>query len=189
MVSTLEDIFNNKCKIESDINEHMPTLLKYAKECETITEMGVRWITSTWAFLTAKPKYLVSYDFQSPATWGSRIEDVYEMAKKNGVVYKFIEEDVLKVKILQTDLLFIDTWHAYEQLIKELKLHSGSVNKYIILHDTETFAFRDEPGYQESEDIGLELALNEFLHNNKEWRLYEKFANNNGLTILKRYNG
>jgi len=30
----------------------------------------------------------------------------------------------------------------------------------------------------------LEPAIDEFLESNKEWRVVERFANNNGLTIL-----
>ena len=40
----------NRCANErSDINEHIPTLLKYAEECDHITEMGVRKGVSLWA--------------------------------------------------------------------------------------------------------------------------------------------
>lgn len=51
----------------SDINEHFDTLLKYGSECENITELGVRGICSTWAFLAAKPKILTSYDLKHPS--------------------------------------------------------------------------------------------------------------------------
>ena len=37
----LEDIINNIHATPSDINEHIPTLVKYASECDHITEMGV----------------------------------------------------------------------------------------------------------------------------------------------------
>ena len=59
---TLEQIYYQKCNSPSDINEHLPTLKRYADECEHITEMGVRWVVSTYAFLMSKPKKLVSID-------------------------------------------------------------------------------------------------------------------------------
>jgi hypothetical protein len=34
--------YNNLSRFPSDINEHLPTLYKYATECETILETGVR---------------------------------------------------------------------------------------------------------------------------------------------------
>ena len=35
------------------------------------------------------------------------------------------------------DLTFIDTWHVYGQLKRELDKFSKITNKYIIMHDTE----------------------------------------------------
>ena len=35
----------------SDIMEHLPTLYKYATECESVLELGVRGCVSSWAFL------------------------------------------------------------------------------------------------------------------------------------------
>lgn len=166
----------------SDINEHINTLIKYGRECEHITEMGVRWIVSTWAFLYAKPKELHSYDILPPSNWGCDINEVYNVAKANNVKFNFYLKDVTKISIVPTDLLFIDTWHVYDQLKTELNLHSHNVKKYIILHDTETFKYKGE-----SENYkGLWFAIEEFLNSNKSWTIHEHYSNNNGLTILKR---
>jgi hypothetical protein len=62
----LEEIVNTIWRTPSDINEHIPALVEYASECEHITEMGVRAITSTWAFLGAAPNKLISYGFENP---------------------------------------------------------------------------------------------------------------------------
>ena len=35
---------------------------------------------------------------------------------------------------------------------------------------------------------GLWTAIEEFLYNNKDWIIWEKKPNNNGLTVLKRIN-
>lgn len=53
---TLEQKYTELCVNPSDINEHLPTLKKYAEECDHITEMGVRGIVSTYALLMGKPK-------------------------------------------------------------------------------------------------------------------------------------
>ena len=55
-MAILETYYEERCKKPSDINEHLPTLKKYSEECEHITEMGVRWVVSTFAFLMGKPK-------------------------------------------------------------------------------------------------------------------------------------
>ena len=42
----------NRCpgKNSVDIMEHLPTLYKYAKECDSAFETGVRGCVSSWAF-------------------------------------------------------------------------------------------------------------------------------------------
>ena len=183
-----------KIQIKSDINEHLQTLRRYGSECETIIEMGVRGITSTWAFLASSPKKMVSIDFQHPSIFGGNIEEVSDLAREYGIDFEFRLQNTLVCDIEECDLLFIDTWHDYLQLKSELYRHSSKVKKYIIFHDTNSFGFRNEDNY-ETYDMGREEtnlpkglvpAIDEFLFSNKEWYLYEKFANNNGITILKR---
>jgi hypothetical protein len=189
----LEQIVNQIYTTPSDINEHIPTLVEYASECEHITEMGVRAITSTWAFLGAAPKKLVSYDMENPSHYGADINVVYEVAKQYGLDYEFIQADVLTIDIEETDLLFLDTWHAYDQLKAELVKHNSKARKYIIMHDTTSYEFRDEPLTSEntfkgekSSGKGLWPAITEFLEENNNWELHKRFTNNNGVTILKR---
>ena len=189
----LEQIVNQIYRTPSDINEHIPALIEYASECETITEMGVRAITSTWAFLGAAPKKLISYDMEDPSHYGSSIQTVYDVAKQYGLNFKFIKTDVLKIDIEETDLLFLDTWHAYDQLKAELEKHSSKAKKYIIIHDTTSYEFRDEPLTSEntfegekSSGKGLWPAITEFLDSHNEWELHKRYVNNNGLTVIKR---
>lgn len=159
--------------IGSDICEHLKILRLYSEECSHITEMGVQWIVSTWAFLSAKPKKLISIDIRDPIYYGAKIQDVYDAAKEIGVDFEFILGNDLEIPIEETDLLFLDTEHTYVQLSKELKLLSPKTKKYIIMHDTETFG--DE----------LIPAINEFLLSNSLWKIEAQFYNNNGLIILK----
>lgn len=170
------------CKEISDINEHMPTLYQYALECKHITEMGVRNVVSTWAFLNAKPDTLISYDIHT----SSNIKEVYTAAAEINTKFTFIQSDVLKTNIEDTDLLFIDTLHQYNQLTKELNMHANKVRKYIIFHDTSKFEYRDE--YTDSLG-GLWPAIETFLEKNKNfWKLKERYTNNNGLTVIERIN-
>lgn len=190
MIYDLETKVNEMYFTPSDINEHIPTLLKYGSECDSITEMGVRAICSTWAFLGSSPKKMRSYDIQNPSNWGGDIQSVKETAEYYGMDFDFILADVLKIEIEETDLLFLDTWHAYKQLKSELELHASKVKKYIVFHDTTSFATKDETSYEiwgdewKGEGIGIWLAIEEFLHSNPEWKLIERFENNNGLTII-----
>lgn len=192
MIYDLETKVNEMYFTPSDINEHIPVLLKYGSECKHITEMGVRGICSTWAFLGASPEKLISYDIQDPSTWGESIQNVKDTADAYGIDFTFILADVLKIEIEETDLLFLDTWHSYKQLKSELELHANKAKKYIVFHDTTSYANRDETSYEhwgdewKAEGIGIWKAIEEFLESNLNWKLKERHHNNNGLTIIER---
>lgn len=186
--------YNRLCNIPSDINEHLPTLKRYASECQSVTEMGVRFACSTWAFIEARPKKItcidIRYDFFEPSEkWVKKMCEFYN------IEFIWKTDDSLKIEIEQTDLLFIDTLHTFNQLSKELEKHHKFVSKYIILHDTTTFGHIDESIYGHASNIvksesvsstGLRPALNNFLTKYSEWKIKEDFTNNNGLTVIER---
>jgi hypothetical protein len=180
------DKYDEKCAQPSDIHELLPYLYQYAKECEHITEMGVRNPTSTYAFLAANPKKLISYDI---SRWEA-VDEAEKLAKECGVNFEFIQQDVLKADIEETDFLFIDTFHTATQLERELARHSGKVRKYIGFHDTETYFINGEIPYEGiPADVacgrGLKFALEPFLMQGT-FRVIFKIPTNNGLTIIER---
>jgi hypothetical protein len=192
-VKNLIEYFEEKKNIISDINEHLEIFKKYSEECDVVIEMGVRGIVSTWAFMMGKPKKMISIDINHPSEFGGNIEEVYRLAEENNIEYEFRLANTLICNIEDCDLLFIDTWHDYLQLKKELHRHHDKVKKYIIFHDTVSFGFRNEnpyENYNEEQEYnlskGLNPAINEFCINNSNWYIHERFANNNGITILKR---
>jgi len=174
-MNALSKLYGDCCTTPSDINEHLPTLYRLACKCRHITELGTRTGVSTTALLFAQPQTLVCYD-------KVRLGAVERLESLSGRThFTFHQADVAGVEIAETDLLFIDTWHVYSQLQKELKLHAGKARKYIVLHDTTTFGERGETeGHR-----GLWPAVEEFLAQGT-FRLVERFENNNGLTVLER---
>jgi hypothetical protein len=185
--------YESNCLNKSDINEHLPTIYEYGKKCSHVTEMGVRWISSTWALLFSSPKKIISYDIVRHP----KINEVISLCKEYNIDFTFHEKDVLKENIEETELLFIDTLHTYQQLISELRIHSIKVSKYIILHDTVTYARIDEKIYNHASEIiknsksekrGLMTAVEDFLDSDigSNWIIDKHFINNNGLTILKK---
>lgn len=183
-MNRLEQKYLDLCNKNSDINEHLPTLKRYTQQCETVTEMGVRWIVSTYAFMMGDPKKLISIDIKHPNEYDGNLNEVIDIAKENNIDFKFVLGDTREIEIEETDLLFIDTWHVYEQLKIELEKHAPKAKKYIIMHDTTLFEHNGEgQGY-----IGLWPAVEEFLAANSQWVIHERYTNNNGLTILKRKN-
>ena len=185
---------NNPIEYKSiDIHQHLETLKKYGEEVEVITEMGVRWGASTIALANSYPKKLTSYDIVTTKESTNHTLILNEELEN----YKFIQSDSIKVEIEETDILFIDTLHTYNQLISELNKHSHKVKNYIILHDTETYGLVDENIYNHASSIiknqnitkkGLLNAIDDFLKTEEgtKWEIHEVFKNNNGLTILKR---
>lgn len=166
----------------SDINEHMELLKSLADEVDHVTEMGTRTGVSTRAFL-ASDVTLRAYDLFLDV----RVQQLFDLAKEEGKDAEYIQDNVLEVEIDETDLLFIDTWHCYDQLIAELKLHAPKVKKYIAFHDTQTYGTRSEEFMSRVGSNGLLPAIIHYMieHPN-EWRFKIHRTNNNGLSVLER---
>ena len=204
------DLVKNKyyflCNQQSDINEHLPTLYQYASKCESIIEMGVRGCISSWALIYG----LLNNNNPNKKILLNDITecDINELlsATKDlniNVTYNWINDLDLDIKE-NVDLIFIDTWHVYGHLKRELNKFSVITNKYIIMHDTTVDAIEGETirgGHDavleskhsgipvEEITCGLWKAIEEFLDaNKKDWKLCERYHNNNGLTILERLN-
>ena len=191
-MSVLQEVYDEHVDMPSDINEHLPVLYKYAKECSTIIEMGTREGSSIYAFALAQPKNLISMDL-GPF---HNSELLKQALAQVGTAYEHVMASTLEVEIPEVELLFIDTEHSYLQLKAELARHGNKATKYLIFHDTTTFGYTDSASYgdqglrPEGDEIkhGLVPAIDEFLAVNLHWVRHEVLENNNGLTILKRIN-
>ena len=135
------------------------------------------------------------------------IDEFLKIAELNSIEVKYNWCNNLDLDFLEDesyDLTFIDTWHIYGQLKRELAKFSKITNKYIIMHDTEIDGIYGET-LRNSEmrnniDMlsiatkipkdeilkGLQPAIVEFLNANTNWTIEKHYKNNNGLTILKR---
>lgn len=188
---TIKEHFIEKCNILGDVNEHLPILKKYAEKCDHITEMGIRYAVSAWAFLAGRPEKFIGYDINYEPV----IDEIKRLCENENIEFQYKNEEVSIAIIEQTDLLFIDTWHVYEQTKRELEQHYNKVNKYIILHDTETYKYKNEKDFPHwnppliktiKSPEGIWPAVEEFLQIHSEWVIKEHFSNNNGLTIMER---
>jgi cephalosporin hydroxylase len=198
---TLSDKYIVRAQTPSDINEHLPTLLSYGMDCNHITECGVRSVVSSYAFAVAlknkSPNKLIQVDLD----WHPNLDVFKNECMREGVNVVFYKQSDLECPMEETELLFIDTWHIYGHLKRELERWNPYVSKYIIFHDTTVDEWYGESirmgmnieqqvresGYPEEEiRKGLWPAIEEFLEEHPEWEIKERFTNNNGLTILKR---
>jgi len=171
-----EKEYQDACARDTDIHEHLPVLSELTSQCTHVTELGVGWAQSTRAFLRHDIE-LHSYEFMPQPG----IREFFEEAKNAGRNVTLHVDDTRKVDIAETDLLFVDSLHIYEQVQKELELHAGKARKFIGFHDTTTYADNGEFGGR-----GIWPAIQEFIDSHPEWQLVERRTNNNGLTILKR---
>ena len=201
-IDNIKSKYDYLCETTSDINEHLPTIYQYATDCESIIELGVRGCISSWALSYGlinnnKHKKKLLLNDISPC----KIDELLLFTKNFiDIDYKWIND--LELDITEwVDLVFIDTWHVYGQLKRELDKFSKITNKYIIMHDTEidkTYGESLRLGWDiDSQSLetgipkdeimcGLDKAINEFLENNKNWIKIESYKNNNGLTIIKK---
>ena len=169
-------------RLPSDINEHLELLKSLADSVEHVTEMGTRTGVSTRAFLAADVT-LRAYDL----FLDGYVSQLFELAQKEGKDAKYIESNVLETEIEYTDLLFIDTWHCYDQLYAELTKHAPKVKKYIAFHDTQTYASRSEEFMGRVGSNGLLPAIIHYMIDNPDvWRFKTHRTNNNGLTVIER---
>lgn len=177
----LEFIYNECFNHECDINQLFPILRKYASKSAHITEMGVRDVFSTYAFLVTRPAAHHAYDiYTSP-----NVDYAINIAKQFNIDMRFFNGSTLEVNIEPTDLLFIDTLHTAAQLDAEFARHASKVRKYILMHDTVTYGTKDEAHYG---GPGLQWAITKFLAEHPEWKKIEEVEFCNGLTVLERVN-
>jgi len=173
------ELYKKPAPMTIDICEHLDTLKDLSAECEHVTEMGFRTGTSFIALLMGNPKKLISYDLKIPSYAKDKLDQL-----KGSTEIELIEANTLHLDIEPTDLLFIDTFHTYSQLKRELEIHGNKARKYLAFHDVESFKDKGEDGAEP----GLAMAIIEFVEANPHWSLHMHLRNNNGLLILKRSN-
>lgn len=199
----LYNSFLNAFNTPSDVNEHVDTLREYASRSSSVAEFGVRGGVSTYGLIygltqsVAEHKKYVGVDLN----YCDITNVMSKHAKEHGIEYEFIQHDSATVDIPQVDTLYIDSWHVYGHLKRELNNNHSKVNRWIIMHDTtvdaelgesirngwNTLEQSQKTGYPEEEiRKGLWPAVVEFLEQNPQWKLLERRTNCNGLTILER---
>jgi hypothetical protein len=199
----IESNLTRVIKERGDIDEHLVHLMKLSSECESILECGVRSIVSSWAFVNglsinkSTTKKLVCSDIE-PAP-GAQV--LATACAENNIKHKFMLGNDLDMDMEPYDMIFIDTWHCYGQLKRELAKMHIYAKKYIVMHDTVIDGIRGEcfrsgcntynqslqTGYSVEEiEGGLWRAVEEFLAAHPEWKIKRHFEHENGLTVLER---
>lgn len=163
--------------IVSDMQPFCEVLATVAEEYQHITEFGTRQGISTVAFLYSQPRVLHTYDIE-------RLPDIDIIESVAGdTEFHFHLEDTLTATIEETDVLFIDTLHTYQQLYAELLRHAEKVRSLILLHDTVAFGQVGEDGGE-----GLVKAIYDFQQHDlgKKFDVLYHYETEPGFTCLKR---
>jgi cephalosporin hydroxylase len=148
-------------------------------ECKSVVELGTGQCTMDRIFLRYDVK-LDTYDIEDcPDTF-------LEEAKAAGRDVTFHKEDTLKAEIPETDLLFIDSFHSYEQVKTELELHASKAKRYIVFHDTILFSERGQDTLDGEETRGILSAIEEFLESHPEWNIVYNSKEGNGMIVVKK---
>lgn len=143
------------------------------KDCASYTEFGVnQGTTLAIAFLEKTPK-IRAYDHKLLA-YGKAAHHFEAHAKEFNLDFAISEADTLKCTIEPCDLLYIDTYHVYEHLTKELLRHGDRPQKYMVFHDTQ------------ANGAQLKKAVKEFVTRNKQWKIITDCDINVGFMTISR---
>lgn len=201
MTKTIQQKYTELCVTSSDINEHLPTLCDLAGQCTHITELGVRGVISSWAFVRGLPKDSTLFMNDITPCDILEIKDIAKSEKNINV--EFVQGNDLNIELpKETDMTFIDTWHVYGHLKRELARYAPITKKFLVMHDTTVDAEHGETircnwdAERQSAMTGIPVdeikkglwpAIEEFLAENVgTWEIIKRYTNNNGLTIIKR---
>lgn len=212
--------YTARCARPSDINEHLPTLAALAGDCDSIAELGVRAVVSTYALMHGMCKGTVGVERAAPTTTAPKVLWMNDINAVDAAVMNNIRDRASKTCNIDVesawgndlqvelparrfDMTFIDTWHVYGQLKRELTRFAPHTDKYIVMHDTTVDGVRGETlrlgfdAVRQSTESGFPVeeitkglwpAVTEFLASvdGADWKLVRRFTNNNGLTVLSR---
>jgi hypothetical protein len=192
---------------DGDIACNLPLVESWLRKAQPahVTEIGVRWGVSSWAFAryaaeraaAGLPAAYVASDITKKDTV-AQLDAA--MVGCPGVAYSFVEGDDLELPAWDTDFLFIDTWHTYKQLFRELDRWAPRTRSVLVLHDTATFGQVDEgtEGHGGkpvnaslfegvAQKTGLVAAYRDFLATpaGDRWEVVEENGACNGITFLR----
>jgi|TARA_Y100000389_G_scaffold102563_1_gene99407 hypothetical protein len=161
------------------INELLPVIRLFVSQnnIKTAAEFGTAQCRVSSALLLGGIKKLFSVDIVKDKA----VDHFETLCIEESFEFEFNLIDSAKYDLPKVDLLFIDSLHNRDHLKKELQNHN-KVDRFIMLHDTETFKEEGDKG------DGLQYEVEDFLNNNNNWKIKYQFVHNNGMTVLEKSN-
>lgn len=137
--SLFNSFFEKTINPQIDSDNHLTTMFGIAIQmrAKNVLELGVRWGTTT------EPLLLGTYLMGGKITCVDIDSTQWKCPEFLKEHYKFIQSDAIKFLENEVkngsyyDLIFIDDWHSYEHVKKELELVDKITDKksIILLHD------------------------------------------------------
>lgn len=173
MDKTLSEVISDK-----DISEHLTTLFFLIIEfnLKKTLELGVRDGISTIALTEAASKiggHVYSIDVDDCKSAKNELKRLG--LGKNWTFYQGNDIEIGGKWDKELDHIFIDTSHAYNHTLEELKIFEPFLvpNGFITFHDTRAFP-------------GVLRAINDFVNEHKNKFHFYNYFNNNGFAILRK---
>lgn len=142
------------------------------KDCNSYTELGVNQGATLAAAMLTNPTTVRAYDIAlKPYNYAKHLFEQY--ADNNSIDYQANESNTLECVLDPVDVLYIDTLHRYDHLIKELARHGNKANRFIIFHDTHA-------------QKGLKQAVQEYVTKNSQWSIVTDCQTNVGFMTIER---
>lgn len=193
MQNFINNIINTSVNGNEDSDAHLMSLFGIALSLrpKKILELGVRQGTTTLPLLLATyltGGRLTSVDINDTSfLCPQELEKNWQFIKSDAI--KFLENQVLEN--IQYDVVFVDDWHSYNHVKKELELIENLVTSksIVLLHDL-MYDWK-EPNYHserntsnpEWADGGPFRAVNEL--DKTRWE-FATIPRSNGLTLLRK---
>lgn len=165
-----------------DINEHYPIIWQLAKRSPRIVEMGMGDGLLTDVLIESGPETLWCCDHSYEERNQVAISRIQKKCQEKSIKFTFEQTDSRYMDFDESDLLIIDSYGAYAQVLPELRNSADSINKFIVIHNTSIYGDVSEWGGRPS----LRQGINDFLSERPEWSMAIDYGHNNGLTVLKR---
>lgn len=172
---TIENLFEDFCS-KNEARWYLDYLVHFSRECDTVLEYGTWQGQSLCAFMLGGAKRIVTCDMDI-----SRIDSelFHGLAEKNGIEISIKEKNSFDEDrpIENPDLLFLDTRHTYDHVLKELQLHGNAAKKYIGVHDTNYPPMADN-------SKKVREAVKRFMDDN--WKIAAADERYTGIIVLER---
>lgn len=213
--SGLLSAYQSLLKIETHVNDHLPTVKYHVENSNSVLELSnfdtSILFTSLLGLVENKNDAKV-YNGIFPVIDKNRTENARMLAIKHNIDFKIeggnnTDDIAIDIETLNNsyDTLIINTWKTYSHYKRNLDKFAPLINKQIILTCTSgSFESENDNTYKQKKfgkgtlehfpenfdhsKTGTWLAIEDFLNENSNWVICQRYFNGYGITVLKKLN-